>query len=162
MNLDNKLGTSKEKIQDLTEKLVKIKIDFLDETVLFHENSLNLSYLQKLHEFLFSDIYELQDLQLGKNYTKEQLEKIDNLLTMINKPEYALIQTPEELSKTFFGLYSYQLFNDGNRRTLTAYFKVYIMAFQLPIEICIDKENHFPIFTWKEKSKECKNAKRGN
>ena len=61
--MGNKIGiTDEEILRNIEYKLTNFKHKLIDESYLFNEETIfSLKYLEKLHIFLFSDIYEEDD-----------------------------------------------------------------------------------------------------
>ena len=61
--MGNKIGITDEGIlRNIEYKLTNFKHKLIDESYLFNEETIfSLKYLEKLHIFLFSDIYEEDD-----------------------------------------------------------------------------------------------------
>lgn len=122
-------------------KIIKDKFAMLNKSLLFGEQTLELSYLQKLHLFLFEDIYYPSELSIRSEYSKKDLLNINGMLQNI-------IFLAEEknldicyLKEVMYNLWSFQLFGDGNNRTLWAYLKVFIDYYELSMELQPFKEN---------------------
>ena len=64
-------------------KIIKDKFAMLNKSLLFGEQTLELSYLQKLHLFLFEDIYYPSELSIRSEYSKKDLLNINGMLQNI-------------------------------------------------------------------------------
>lgn len=137
----NKLGiTDFSKLESIENQLVKSKLDILDHTIMFDQPRFDVVYLQKLHNFLFNDLYYEEDLAIRSVYTPNTLKQIDAVLLQMN--EKGIHQDIEcgELSTAIQCLWELQLFHDGNTRTLWGFVKTYIDAFELPMELSMTTE----------------------
>ena len=140
----NQLGiTNFETLEEAERKIVSDKQQKINSSMTFGENWLNLRYLEKLHCYLFGDIYEKEDLKIRTVYEREDLEKINAFLFQINQKEL----TEQEEKVAFQKLWDLQLFKDGNTRTLISYFKVYKEKSKMMNE----KSNENLLKNWKEK-----------
>ena len=158
---NNKLGiTDFNELKRLEDILIRTKLDILNCEITFNKNSLDLEYLKELHIFLFQDLYYEEDLKIRDVYRECQLNYINEKLKYLNRlaiSERIDSKYLEYLAMVFEELWEYQLFCDGNYRTLWAYLKVYIDAYQLPINIgdIINERKYFQMFelTLKDKRK---------
>lgn len=128
----NKLGIlNKETLLIVEKSLVETKISLLDYEFTFGECEFNIQFLINLHEYLFGDIYVLQnnDLRGGVSLSKEDQDQVNTLLYRLNiKGVYGVFD--EESLDIFHRLWDMQIFSDGNTRTLIAFLKIYASAFQ--------------------------------
>lgn len=132
--MKNKLGVSYTKLIQIETEIVNLKLNLLDEYFTFNENIFSLKYLRKLHKFLFSDLYENIDVEtrelndIEKDYIRDILISLENIC----------IKEPIEIDKILqmiLKLWDFQIFKDGNTRTMLAYLKVINMAFILDLDI---------------------------
>ena len=132
--MKNKLGVSYTKLIQIETEIVNLKLNLLDEYFTFNENIFSLKYLRKLHKFLFSDLYENIDVEtrelndIEKDYIRDILISLENIC----------IKEPIEIDKILqmiLKLWDFQIFKDGNTRTMLAYLKVINRAFLLNLDI---------------------------
>ena len=132
--MKNKLGVSYTKLIQIETEIVNLKLNLLDEYFTFNENIFSLKYLRKLHKFLFSDLYENIDVEtrelndIEKDYIRDILISLENIC----------IKEPIEIDKILqiiLKLWNFQIFKDGNTRTMLAYLKVINRAFLLNLDI---------------------------
>ena len=124
----NKLGISNEfDIENIERKIVEYKMSILDSRFTFNKKIIGLEYLRKLHNFLFGDIYftagtfsKRVDEEVIKIAEKIMFD-IYSLLEYINYEEVKL-----EINKKLEELINLQLFDDGNYRVVSSYFKLII------------------------------------
>ena len=102
-------------------------MSILDSRFTFNEKIIGLEYLRKLHNFLFGDIYftagtfsKRVDEEIIKIAEKIMFD-IYSLLEYINYEEVKL-----EINKKLEELINLQLFDDGNYRVVSSYFKLII------------------------------------
>ena len=102
-------------------------MSILDSRFTFNEKIIGLEYLRKLHNFLFGDIYftagtfsKRVDEEVIKIAEKIMFD-IYSLLEYINYEEVKL-----EINKKLEELINLQLFDDGNYRVVSSYFKLII------------------------------------
>ncbi|MBQ8681580.1 MAG: hypothetical protein IJ509_01555 [Bacilli bacterium] len=157
---NNKLGiTDFNELKRLEDILVKTKISILNYEITFNMTSLDLDYLKELHIFLFQDLYYEENLKIRDVYSEYQLDYINERLKYLNSlaiNERVDSAYLEYLSRTFEELWEYQLFCDGNYRTLWAYLKIYIDAYKLPINLgdIIEESKHLQMFKLTLRTKE--------
>lgn len=129
----NKLGINSDRLERYEKELVSTKLDMLDETFTFNEESFNADYLLKLNEFLLGDIYT----DLGyrddtyRNIIDISLKRINELAKESNK---------EEILQLLENVWSYQPFKDGNTRTLIGFLKIIDNAYNLDLDIDVNKD----------------------
>ena len=111
----NKLGiTSFQRIQNIEYNLFNTKYHMIDEIYTFDEEEIfNIKYLEKLHLFLFNDIYDMKYCKIREEIPKEEVNK------KLEELKYLLIAKEIEKIKTIiYEIWEYQIFYDGNTRTL--------------------------------------------
>ena len=136
--MKNKLGVNESLFEDMEKKLVNIKLNLLDERFTFNSKELDFEYMNKLNIFLFSDIYDLEELGL-KEETKELKTLINYYLSEIL---YLCTYYKEEVNqilKILQTVWEIQPFNVGNTRTLLGYLKVLNIGFELGLDINVNK-----------------------
>lgn len=127
---------NEEMLESKIDEIVNFKIRMFDEEFSFGPTlGFNSEYLKKIHKFLFSDFYEgCGEFRLEID---EQEEK------RINFTVSALADIASNFSSDLYPdfmdcveyLKDIQAFPDGNKRTIYAYLKVLIGAYNLPIEL---------------------------
>lgn len=129
----NKLGiTDVFQLEEVENTIVAVKLGLLDETITFGQQQLDLEYLQKLHEFLFGDIYYDSDLKLRSSYKSEELVKIEHGLMRLHEAGQRQEIDSKALSDACSNLWRLQLFHDGNARTVWGFMKTFIDYHALP------------------------------
>lgn len=129
--IQNKLGiTDIEYLNKIEFEIIKNKIDLLDYRYTFNESEYSVEFLIKLHKYLFDDIYFLENNDLQDYVDEEYYQKANKLIKdLIDKGINK--QFDRQTSDVFYELYAMQLFKDGNARTLIAFFKIYLQAFNI-------------------------------
>lgn len=124
----NKLGISNEfDIENIERKIVEYKMSILDSRFTFNEKIIGLEYLRKLHNFLFGDIYFT-----AGNFSKRVDEEVIKIAEKIMFDIYSLLEyinyeeVKLEINKKLEELINLQLFDDGNHRVVSGYFKLII------------------------------------
>ena len=136
--MDNKLGVSALKLNNIERKIVNIKLNLIDEYINFGRNKFDFEYLKQLNNFLFSDFYFEQELGTRYMSLKEKILVEELLIKII---ENCLSNKDiEEILEIIEHLWHLQLFTVGNTRTLYAYLKVINSAFLLGLNIDCNKE----------------------
>ena len=134
----NKLGIYNQKELEYIEyNIFNVKYHLIDESFTFNSSDLfNTEYLEKLHIFLFNDIYNNEYCKIRNN---EQLIELENKLLKEIK-EMLLYNDIEYLSDKIFKLWEYQLFYDGNTRTILCYLKVLSKYYNFNITYDFNKD----------------------
>lgn len=142
----NKLGIlSKGRFEQIENTLIETKISLLDYEFTLGESEYNFDFLIKLHDYLFGDIYILQNHGLRNFIDDEVKNRINALLNRLTiKGVYGVFD--EESLDIFYKLWQIQIFTDGNARTLIGFLKIYASAFQL--EKYIDFKEFY--FLWNQ------------
>lgn len=75
--MKNKLGISDDmQLKKLEYKITNFKHKLIDEYFSFNEESIfSLNYLEKLHVFLFSDLYDEEDCKIKSTVSKDSKKK---------------------------------------------------------------------------------------
>lgn len=141
--MKNNLGiTNNEKIEKIEYYLFNIKYHLIDYSFTFNEDNLfSIQYLEKLHFFLFGDIYSKEICEIRN---KELINEADNILNKIK--DAVLYNDVEELCNQIFKLWELQLFPDGNTRTILCLLKVASKYYDFNISYDFNKdvtENYF-------------------
>lgn len=119
----NKLGIDEYKSEKISNQIVEFKTNLIDEYFTFECNSMDIKYLQKMHEFLFGDVLH-EAGKIRTVYTKEEIEEYNKILLCVND---MIIYKPffdqQLFEDSIILLLDAQLFVDGNKRTIKAYVK---------------------------------------
>ena len=128
--MKNKLGLDDESLELFEAKTFEVKSSLLTDKVTFNTNGFNLEYLIKLHDYLFGDLYYDCDKLSSRIDNESEIEaKIEELIDMISYAsdvEYIKIALDE--------LIDMQIFDDGNNRTISTFFKIIAKSY------CKDKD----------------------
>jgi len=131
----NKLGIEEKNLKEVEYKIINFKIGLLDQYFTFGEETIfSLNYLEKLHSFLFQDFHEEEYLSIRKDLTYIDYQNIDRILNLFK--EIALKRPKNYRGKIAVLteiLWNYQIFYDGNTRTILAFLKVYSIIFDLDL-----------------------------
>ena len=138
--MGNKIGiTDEEILRNIEYKLTNFKHKLIDETYLFNEETIfSLEYLEKLHIFLFCDIYEEDDCKIRNSISELTRKKLQMLLDKIKTLTYDM--NKEELANCIYDIWKEQIFLDGNTRTLRAFLKVYCYGYNIHIDHNFDED----------------------
>lgn len=135
----NKLGLSNEKLLLVEKRIVRTKLNLLDEEFLFNNDIFSLEYIKEIHLFLFSDLYYGEELGL-RTLTLEELKYIEVLLNSIKEICINKYSCVEIIMESLVKLWELQVFKDGNTRTLLGYLSILNKAFILNLNIDLNKE----------------------
>jgi fido (protein-threonine AMPylation protein) len=121
---NNKLGIIDEKQLKIIEYyLFNIKYHIIDESYTFNEEEIfNIKYLEKIHLFLFSDVYHKNDCKIRAELSKEIIEKINNKLQEFKSLLYT--EEIEQIKSILYEIWEQQIFYDGNTRTILSFLKI--------------------------------------
>ena len=138
--MKNKLGiTNNEEIRRIEYTLTNFKHKLINETFLFNEDTIfSISYLEKLHFYLFQDIYGEEICKRRNALSDECLINIQKTLNEIKKD--LLSSDLSKLSNDIFALWSYQMFLDGNTRTIRAFLKIACLGYGLQLKHDFDED----------------------
>jgi fido (protein-threonine AMPylation protein) len=138
--MQNRLGIQNEKkIKEIEYYLFNLKYHIIDENYVFNEEDIfNVNYLEKIHIFLFNDIYEYEDCKIRPEINKETIEEINKNLKEIKNIIY--FYDSKVLRKKIYYLWKNQLFYDGNTRTILCYLKILSKAFNFEINYDFTKD----------------------
>lgn len=131
--------TNAEKIKKIEYYLYNIKYHIIDEEYTFNEeNIFNIKYLEKIHIFLFHDLYSIEECKIKESISesikKELNEKLEILRNMLYESNI------EKMSDIIYYIWEKQIFYDGNTRTLLCYLKILSKAFNFEIEYDFTKD----------------------
>ena len=134
---DNNLGImNSQTLKEIEYYLFNIKYHIIDENYTFNEEDMfNAKYLEKIHLFLFNDIYALDDCKIKKD---AELEEINRGLKGI---KYMLYNNDtKNLKEEIRKIWEQQIFYDGNTRTLLCYLKILSNVFDFNITYDFTKD----------------------
>lgn len=125
----NKLGLENDEIESIESKLYDLKSSFIDYRVTFNVGDFNLDYLIKLHDFLFGDLYYDTD-SISDRYKDEDKilfeSKIQEIISLIKSEG-----DPGVIASLINELIDYQIFDDGNSRTIHLFFNNVIDCYEM-------------------------------
>lgn len=154
-----KLGLNNEQKQnELENKIINLKIELLDSSYTFNENSLNFNYLVKLHNYLFSDFYFFENNDIRGNFSIEEQKYIQKILNELNELGMYAETYYDKIIDYFKTIWGIQIFKDGNYRTLLAFFKVYCDIYNLEFNYNYNNKNLF--FSKNEKNNNLKSYRK--
>lgn len=137
--MNNKLGINNEYVlKEIEYYLFNIKYHLIDETFNFNLNSIfKVEYLEKLHSFLFEDIYDSEYCNLRENISPDCIKDVNKLLDQIKMlmNDY----DAHQFSEIIYKIWENQLFYDGNTRTLLCFIKVISNIYKLDIKYDFEK-----------------------
>ena len=144
--MKNKLGiTDPLEIKRIEYDISNFKHKLLNESFLFNEDSVfTIAYLEKIHTFLFQDLFDENFCRVKDNLSDETLAYIQNTLYKIK--EDVLGNDFQSLANDIYILWEYQMFIDGNTRTIRAFLKIVCLGYGLNIKHNFDEdinENYF-------------------
>lgn len=132
----NGIGVDKENVEILLKKLIREKLEFLDEYSTFNCDKYDSKYLLKLNKFLFGDIYD------NLNYRFEEYRKmVDNYLSIIIN-ECIGNKNLDVIFSNLESIWHIQPFEVGNTRTIVAFIKVINQSFLLGLDMNLDTNIH--------------------
>ena len=138
--MNNKIGIfDNQKLKEIEYYLFNIKYHIIDENYTFNETDMfNVNYLEKIHIFLFSDVYDIEDCKIRKEYKNELIESTNQSLLNI---KYMLYNNePSNLKNEIYNIWENQIFHDGNTRTLLCYLKILSKVFDFKITYDFTKD----------------------
>lgn len=138
--MDNKLGIIDEKNLKIIEyKITNFKHKLINEFYSFNEETIfSLNYLEKLHIFLFSDLYDENDCKIKENINEKTREKLNEKLNQMHFLTFEMDK--EKLASLIYDIWKEQIFLDGNTRTLRAFLKVYCLGYNIKIDHDFDED----------------------
>lgn len=119
---ENILGIyNRKELQEIEYYLFNTKYHLINESFTFNAEGLfTLDYLEKIHIFLFSDVYGIDNCKLNikEDTQKEVMKLLEEIKEMLD------FNDNEKLADTIYKLWEYQIFLDGNTRTILCYLKI--------------------------------------
>lgn len=141
--MENKLGLNNYKVLVIEKEIINCKLKLIDEYFTFNEEELEFEYLEKLNKFLFNDIYEYEEVE-------EELKKVINkYLIILNDICINESENIETILEIINSIWIQQPFKDGNTRTLLAYLSILNKAYNLGLNIDLNKEIESGVNTFK-------------
>lgn len=141
--MENKLGLGSYKINDVEKKIVNLKLNLIDEYFTFNETDLEFDYLEKINKFLFNDFYKYEEV----DYTVKKI--INKYLIILNDICINESENIETIIEIINSIWIQQPFKDGNTRTLLAYLSVLNKAYNLGLNVDLNKEIESGVNTFK-------------
>lgn len=138
--MKNKLGiTDPLEIKRIEYDISNFKHKLLNESFLFNEDSVfTIAYLEKIHTFLFQDLFDENFCRVKDNLSDETLAYMQNTLYKIK--EDVLGNDFQSLANDIYILWEYQMFIDGNTRTIRAFLKIVCLGYGLNIKHNFDED----------------------
>ena len=132
--MDNNLGIYGEfEIREMEYKLFNLKYHLVNQEFTFKENDIfSINYLEKLHIFLFSDMYGEEKTKVKDTLDEETRNEVNKLLQKLR--DCSTFYDPKTFSEIIYNIWQYQIFYDGNTRTLLCFIKVISQIYNLNIE----------------------------
>ena len=137
--MKNKLGLTDYHFDDVEKKLVNFKLNLLNDTYTFNTELFSISYLIRLHNFLFKDIME-EEYCGFRAFNKDELDYFSELLLELKGLISIYPKDINRILSVLERLWHYQLFVVGNTRTIVAYLKIINEKYMLNIPLDINKE----------------------
>lgn len=138
--LNNKLGIKDiYLIKKIEYYLFNIKYHIIHADYTFKETDIfDSNYLEKIHIFLFNDIYDIDKCKIRKSVPKEDIdfvnEKLKELENLLQEENYKKIRT------NIYDIWERQLFYDGNTRTILCFLKILSEKYNLNISYDFTKD----------------------
>lgn len=135
--MKNNLGLiNSNKIKEIEYYLFNTKYHIIDENYTFNENNyFSTNYLEKLHIFLFHDIYEIEICKIretiNKNLINEKLQLLKQKL---------IYEDFEGIKEIIYYIWEKQIFYDGNTRTILCFLKILSNVFNLKVNYDFTKD----------------------
>ena len=138
--MKNKLGiTNPVELMKIEYTLSNIKHRLINENFLFNEDSVfTIAYLEKIHTFLFQDLFDESFCRVKDNLSEESLAYAQNTLYKIKAD--VLGNDLKSLANDVYTLWEYQMFFDGNTRTIRAFLKIVCLGYGLNVKHNFDED----------------------
>lgn len=138
--MENNLGFSNvQKIKEIEYYLFNTKYHLIDETFTFNETNLfDINYLEKIHIFLFSDVYPKKFCKIRETIPEKTKKEINNELKKLK--EMLLFEDTLGIKDIIYKIWEYQIFHDGNTRTILCYLKILSNIFKLNVNYDFTKD----------------------
>lgn len=138
--MENNLGINdNNSLKDIEYKITNLKYKMIDENFTFNEETIfSINYLEKIHIFLFGDIYPDKYCKIRKEVSHNTRERINKILEKMN----LLYQdfNSKVFSDLLYKIWQEQIFYDGNTRTLLSFVKVYSIGFGIDFDYDFNKD----------------------
>ena len=138
--MNNKIGIfDNEKIKEIEYYLFNIKYHLINENYTFNQTDMfNVNYLEQIHIFLFSDIYDIESCKVRKDFEEELKKNTNESLLKIKEMLYT--GNTSNLKNEIYSIWLNQIFYDGNTRTLLCYLKILSKVFDFKITYDFTKD----------------------
>lgn len=132
--LNNKIGIKNyNEIKQIEYYLFNIKYNMINDNYTFKETEIfNVNYLEKIHIFLFIDLYEIEKCKIRKSVSENDISFINRKLLEIK--ESLLNQDYKKIQMNIYDIWERQLFYDGNTRTILCFLKILSQKYCLNVE----------------------------
>lgn len=138
--MKNNLGlTNSNKIKEIEYYLFNTKYHIIDENYTFNEdNFFSTNYLEKIHIFLFNDIYEIEDCKIREKISENQIIEINEKLQLLKQK--LIYEDFEGIKEIIYYIWEKQIFYDGNTRTILCFLKILSNVFNLKVNYDFTKD----------------------
>lgn len=138
--MENKLGIIDiEELKKIEYKITNFKHKLINEFYSFNEETIfSLDYLEKLHIFLFNDLYDENNCKIRENVNIKTREKLNEKLKQMQFLTYEMDK--EKLANLVYDIWKEQIFLDGNTRTLRSFLKIYCNGYGIKIDHDFDED----------------------
>lgn len=108
--MENKLGIIDiEELKKIEYKIINFKHKLINEFYSFNEETIfSLDYLEKLHIFLFSDLYDENNCKIRENVNIKTREKLNEKLKQMQFLTYEMDK--EKLANLVYDIWKEQIF----------------------------------------------------
>lgn len=115
--------------------LFNTKYHIIDESFTFNcETLFDVEYLKRLHIFLFGEIYGEENCTVKESLIEEANKILFEIKEMLD------FNDTENLGKQIYKLWEYQIFVDGNTRTILCYLKVLSKIYNFKMDYDFSKD----------------------
>lgn len=138
--MDNNLGFENQtELKKIEYYLFNTKYHLIDETFTFNETDIfTTTYLEKIHIFLFSDVYKKNLCKIREKINENTIKEINNELK--NLRQMLIYEDTAEIKNIIYKIWEYQIFYDGNTRTILCYLKILSKIFNLKVNYDFTKD----------------------
>lgn len=138
--MKNNLGlTNSNKIKEIEYYLFNTKYHIIDENYTFNEdNFFSTNYLEKIHIFLFHDIYEIEDCKIREKISENQIIEINEKLQLLKQK--LIYEDFKGIKEIIYYIWEKQIFYDGNTRTILCFLKILSNVFNLKVNYDFTKD----------------------
>lgn len=121
--MENKIGINNEKILEIENKIVELKLKLLDKDFNFNKNKIDFEYLVELNKFLYGDIYNEKDL-INSNIDKNRIMVISFTLDKVCKCFIDYKSNEDEIKSLLKRVMDLKPFTKGNQNTVMGLFYI--------------------------------------